>query len=46
MTSSSLILVLWRTLIVFTVNEHRNICIAGRNRQADYATGKNSNRSK
>ena len=25
-------------MIVFTVNEHRNICIAGLNRQAGYAT--------
>ena len=25
-------------MIVFTVNEHRNICIAGLNRRAGYAT--------
>ena len=25
-------------MIVFTVNEHKNICIAGLNRQAGYAT--------
>ena len=28
---------LWK-LIVFTVNEHKNICIAGLNRRAGYAT--------
>ena len=27
-------------LIVFTVHEHENICIAGLNRRAGYATGK------
>ena len=25
-------------MIVFTVNEHKNICIAGLNRQTGYAT--------
>ena len=31
----------WVTVffIVFTVNEHKNICIAGLNSQAGYATG-------
>ena len=31
------ILFLWK-LIVFTVNEHKNICIAGLNRHGGYAT--------
>ena len=29
-------------MIVFTVNEHENICIAGLNRRAGYATGYSS----